>query len=53
MPVTNGNHWQFEDLTCDWSENNEHFRHILGVHVLSSFTVNHYYFLRLALLLLF
>ena len=31
--------WQFQDLACDWSENNEHSRHILGVHSFSSLTV--------------
>ena len=31
--------WRFEDLACDWSENNEHSRHILGVHDFSSLTV--------------
>ena len=31
--------WRFEDLACDWSENNEHSRHILGVHGFRSFTV--------------
>ena len=30
--------WRFEDLACDWSENNEHSRHILGVHGFRSFT---------------
>ena len=31
--------WWFEDLACDWSENNEHSRHILGVHGFRSLTV--------------
>ena len=31
--------WWSEDLACDWSENNEHSRHILGVHRFRSFTV--------------
>ena len=30
---------RFEDLACDWSENNEHCRHILDVHGFRSFTV--------------
>ena len=31
--------WRFEDLACDWSENNEHSRHILSVHGFRSLTV--------------
>ena len=32
--------WRFEDLACDWTENNEHSRHILGVHGFRSFAVS-------------
>ena len=31
--------WQFEDLACAWSENNEHSRNILGVHGFHILTV--------------
>ena len=35
--------WGFEDLACDWSENDEHSRHILGVHGFRSFIVIYWY----------
>ena len=41
--MTNGNYFNAQaiscqDLACDWSKNNEHSRHILGVHGLGSLT---------------
>ena len=34
--------WRFEDLACDWTENSEHSKHILGVHGFCSLTVKNY-----------
>ena len=39
VSVTNSILCRFEELACDWSENNEHSRHILGVHRFGSLTV--------------